>query len=296
MKELKTVFLVGGEATRLSPLSDQSPKALLSIRGVTIIDNMFNNFSNVGLGEFILVAADQHRKYWEEYSKHTKYNVEIFYEDKKYDTAGFILNNLELFPDKFICANGDLLLNLNLDQFLEYISVTKNSVLTTVEVEDPSRFGLVLFDENNQINKFIEKPMNPALGNHISAGLYYMQSKELDYFLSKGRESGSKVLGESISFEKDVFPFLAKNELLLNCSLKGDVVDVGTRESFIKATCLNENSWIHESSVVDKTAKVENSVILDNCIVQENSIVINSIIGPNVNLESNSIIEDQIYC
>lgn len=296
MRELKTVFLVGGEATRLSPLSDQKPKALLSIRGVTIIDSMFEKFSNVGLEEFILIAANQHKEHWEEYSKHTKYNVEVFYEDKKYDTAGFILNNLELFPNKFICTNGDLLLNLNLNNFLEYISLSKNSVLTTVEIEDPSRFGLVLFNEEDQINKFIEKPMDSSLGNHISAGLYYFNAEDLESFISKGRGIGSKTLGESISFEKDVFPFLAKSKLLFNCSLEGDVVDVGTRESFIKANCLDDNSWIHASSVVDKSAKVDNSVILDNCIIQENSIVINSIIGPNVNLESNSIIQDQIYC
>ena len=47
MSEFKTVFLVGGEATRLHPLSKEGPKALLSIRGVSIIDHMLQKFSDV---------------------------------------------------------------------------------------------------------------------------------------------------------------------------------------------------------------------------------------------------------
>ena len=148
MSELKTVFLVGGEATRLYPLSEKSPKALLPIRGISIIDHMLQKFSDVGLNEFILVAAERHREYWEDYRKKSDYIVEIFYEEVKYDTAGFILNNIELFPENFICINGDLLLNLNLDYFLDFISSSDKSVLSTIQVEDSSRFGVVFVDLN----------------------------------------------------------------------------------------------------------------------------------------------------
>ena len=297
MSELKTVFLVGGEATRLHPLSDKSPKALLPIRGLSIIDHMLQKFADVGLNEFTLVAAERHREYWEDYRKKSDYIVEIFYEEVKYDTAGFILNNIELFPENFICVNGDLLFNLNLDYFLEFISSSDKSVLSTIQVEDSSRFGVVLFNKAGQITGFIEKPISQAsVENNISVGLYYFQSDDLSSYHDKVKEDNAGTIGKAVSFEREVFPFLAKKNLLLNCSLKGDIFDVGTRESFIEASCLEDDFWIHSSSFVHKSAKIENSVVMEDCVIEENSTVVNSIIGPNIKLEPNSIIEDEIYC
>ena len=167
MSEFKTIFLVGGEATRLHPLSKEGPKALLSIRGVSIIDHMLQKFSDVGLNEYIFVAAERHREYWEDYRNKSDYIVEIFYEDVKYDTAGFILNNIELFPENFICVNGDLLFNLNLDYFLEFISSSDKSVLSTINVEDPSRVGLVSFNEagqNHSLLPYVVTRVNKSSG------------------------------------------------------------------------------------------------------------------------------------
>ncbi|MEC7820059.1 MAG: NDP-sugar synthase [Actinomycetota bacterium] len=297
MSEFKTIFLVGGEATRLHPLSKEGPKALLSIRGVSIIDHMLQKFSDVGLNEYIFVAAERHREYWEDYRNKSDYIVEIFYEDVKYDTAGFILNNIELFPENFICVNGDLLFNLNLDYFLEFISSSDKSVLSTINVEDPSRFGLVSFNEAGQISGFIEKPINKtSLGNNISVGLYYLQSHDLTKYHDKAKEDNPGLIEKAVSFEREVFPFLANKNALLNCSLKGDISDVGTRESFIEASCSGDDFWIHTSSFVHESAKIENSVVMQDCIIEENTTVINSIIGPNIKLEPNSIIEDEIYC
>ena len=44
-----------------------------------------------------------------------------------------------------------------------------------------------------------------------------------------------------ISFEKDVFPFLSESSLLTNCTLQGQFFDVGTRESYIEANCIDNN-------------------------------------------------------
>ena len=143
MNELKAVLLVGGEATRLQPLSNNEPKALLPIRQLPIIEYMFEKFVEVGIDNFLLIAADKHREQWENYNNITNYKVEVFYEKQKYGTAGFIINNLDLFPDIFICANGDLLMDLNLDFFLDTISKTEASILSTIEVADPSRLSLI---------------------------------------------------------------------------------------------------------------------------------------------------------
>ena len=288
MNELKAVLLVGGEATRLQPLSNNEPKALLPIRQLPIIEYMFEKFVEVGIDNFLLIAADKHREQWENYNNITNYKVEVFYEKQKYGTAGFIINNLDLFPDIFICANGDLLMDLNLDFFLDTISKTEASILSTIEVTDPSRFGLVVLDDNNLVKEFIEKPQDLSLGNTISTGLYFFRLEDLKQFNS--------VLSKQISFEKDVFPSLSKLSLLTNCSLQGELFDVGTRDSYIEANCRDNDYWVHPSAIVHETVQLKQSVIMENSEVGENSLIVNSIISPEVKLEPNSIIEDEIIC
>jgi len=288
MSELKAVLLVGGEATRLHPLSKDSPKGLLPIRELPIIEYMFKKFLDVGVGDFILIAANKHREQWEGYKKISEYKIEIFYEETKYDTAGFICNNLNLFPDKFICANGDLLMDLNLDYFIESASTSRASILSTIQVTNPSRFGLVIYDEKNIVKEFIEKPKDISLGNTISAGLYFLQLEDLERF--------DFIANEPISFEKDIFPFLSNLSLLSNCSLRGRLFDIGTRESYIEANCMSENYWVHPTAIVHKTVEVKKSVIMENSQIGENTLIVNSIIGPNMKLEANSIIEDEIIC
>jgi len=288
MNDYIAVLLVGGEATRLQPLSNNEPKGLLPIRQVPIIEYMFKKFVDVGIDNFLLIAADKHRNQWENYIDITEYNVEVFYETEKCGTAGFIINNIDLFPNNFICANGDLLMDLNLDFFLNTISKSEASILSTIEVPDPSRFGLVIIDDNNFVKEFIEKPQDLSLGNKISTGLYFFRLEDLEQFDSAP--------GKQISFEKDVFPFLADLSLLTNCSLQGELFDVGTRDSYIEANCRGNDYWVHPSAIVHETVQLKQSVIMENSEIGENSLIVNSIISPDVKLDPNSIIEDEIVC
>jgi len=288
MSKLKAVLLVGGEATRLHPLSKNSPKGLLPIRELPIIEYMLKIFFNAGVDDFILIAANKHREQWESYKKTSEYKIQIFYEEIKYDTAGFICNNLNLFPDKFICANGDLLIDLNLEYFIGLASNSRTSILSTIQVTNPSRFGLVIYDEKNIVKEFIEKPKDISLGNSISTGLYLLRLKDLEKFNFKANEP--------ISFEKDIFPFFSNHELLSNCSLSGSLIDIGTKKSYIEANCMSKNYWVHPTAIVHKTVGIRKSIIMENSQIGENSLIVNSIIGPDIKLKANSIIEDEIIC
>tara|TARA_B100001750_G_scaffold247750_1_gene274668 strand:- start:2566 stop:3456 length:891 start_codon:yes stop_codon:yes gene_type:complete len=296
MSEFTAVLLVGGEATRLHPLSRDIPKALLPVKQIPLIEYMFHQFNRVGVNSFELIAAKKHQKYWSDYQKSLDFKIKIHYETKKYDTGGYICNNLNLFPEKFICANGDLLMNLNLDHFVQTIEEGSSSLLSTIEVEDPSRFGLVLFDKQNYISKFIEKPKDASLGNTISAGLYYLYSKDIEKFTLNKIGPRSIKAGGPVSFEREIFPFLSDYSLLKNCSLAGELFDIGTRESFIGAHCTDGKFWAHPSSTIHEPVTITNSVIMENAIIGESSILKNSIIGPGVKLNNNSTIEDEIVC
>ena len=107
---------------------------------------------------------------------------------------------------------------------------------------------------------------------------------------------GVKELFTMVDSVEDVFPFLSGLSLLTNCSLQGELFDVGTKDSYIEANCRDNDYWVHPSAIVHETVQLKRSVIMENSEIGENSLIVNSIISPDVKLEPNSIIEDKIVC
>ena len=128
---IKDIYLlVGGEATRLRPLSEGIPKALLTIKGKLLIDLILANLDKSNLENINLICSIKHEKFWLEYKKNSQFNVNLHFEHEKLDTAGFVVKNINNFNDKFLCMNGDLLIEMNFKSFLEVANNSKNS--TTV--------------------------------------------------------------------------------------------------------------------------------------------------------------------
>ena len=96
------------------------------------------------------------------------------------------------------------------------------------------------------------------------------------------------------SFEKNVFPELADNNLLDCFIVEGIMLDVGTRESYIYAHTENQSNWISESAIIGKNVKIENSVILGSCSIGNNVHIKNSIICDKTNIGDGTILYDEI--
>ncbi len=221
-------LLVGGEATRLQPLSSGVPKALLTIRGERIIDKIIKQFSNFDNFNFNLICSIKHEELWMDYKTNHNNNVNLLFEKSKLDTAGYIVENLDSMPDKFYCMNGDLLLNVDLPNFISASSLCSNSLIGSFEVEDPTRFGVLEVGHTYTVN--------------------------------------------------------------------GDMLDVGTLESYISAHIVKgEDNWISPNNVeISKSAIIKNSVILDNCIIEDNVTITNSIISSNSIISNGTIINEEI--
>jgi mannose-1-phosphate guanylyltransferase len=283
----KTIYLlVGGEATRLKPLSEGIPKALLTIKSVPIVDLILENLERAGFAEFKLICSIKHKEQWENYQIKTHRAIHLLFEEEKLDTAGYIVKNIDDFEDEFFCMNGDLLLEMNFQTFMDKVEVASNSTICSVQVEDPSRYG-VLYIEESKIVDFIEKPDDLKYGNNISMGFYYLMKRDIQSI--KGN------LTIPASFEKDVFPQLSKN-LLLDCfKVNGIMIDVGTRESYIEAHTSDELNWISENVLIGENTNIKNSVIFENCNIGSNVQISNSIILKDSVISDGSEIHDEIY-
>ena len=281
-------LLVGGEATRLQPLSSGIPKALLTIKGERIIDKIIQQFSNLENLNFNLICSKKHEELWIDYKKNYNKNVKLYFEKSKLDTAGYIVENLDSMPDSFYCMNGDLLLNVDIPNFINASSSCTNSLIGSYEVEDPTRYGVLEIDKNDKVVQFIEKPKDKRYGNKISLGLYHLYKKDILAIHQN--------LEIPCSFERQVFPMLSKASLLSTYTVHGEMLDVGTLESYISAHVIEgEESWISPNNVqISESAKVKNSVILDNCIIEDNVTISDSIISSNSIITTGTIINKEI--
>ena len=281
-------LLVGGEASRLQPLSSGIPKALLTVRGERIIDKIIKQFSNLENFNFNLICSVKHEEHWKNYKTNHNNNVNLHFEKSKLDTAGYIIENLDSMPDRFYCMNGDLLLNVDLSNFINASSQCSNSLIGSFEVEDPTRFGVLEVDQESKVTQFIEKPTDKSYGNKISLGLYHLHKKDI--------LSIYKNLEIPCSFERQVFPTLSEAGLLSTYTVDGEMLDVGTLESYISAHIdKGEENWISSSNVqISESAVVKNSVILDNCIIEDNVTISDSIISSNSIIKTGTIINKEI--
>jgi NDP-sugar pyrophosphorylase family protein len=281
-------LLVGGEATRLQPLSSGVPKALLTIRGERIIDKIIKQFSNLENFNFNLICSIKHEELWIDYKTNHNNNVNLLFEKSKLDTAGYIVENLDSMPDKFYCMNGDLLLNVDLLNFISASGLCSNSLIGSIEVEDPTRFGVLEVGQDDKVLQFVEKPKDKSYGNKISLGLYHLYRKDILEIRNN--------LEIPTSFERHVFPMLSKAGLLSTYTVNGDMLDVGTLESYISAHIVKgEDNWISPNNVeISKSAIIKNSVILDNCIIEDNVTITNSIISSNSIISNDTIISEEI--
>ena len=281
-------LLVGGEATRLQPLSSGIPKALLTIRGVRIVDKIIKQFSIFENFNFNLICSIKHEKLWIDYKNNHNKNVNLLFEESKLDTAGYIIQNLESLPDKFYCMNGDLLLNVDLSNFINASNQCSNSVIGSFEVDDPTRFGVLEVDKDDKVVQFVEKPKDKSYGNKISLGLYHLYKKDIFGI--------QNYLEIPCSFERQVFPMLSKASLLSTYTVRGDMLDVGTLESYISAHVIEgEESWISPNNVqISESAVIKNSVILDNCIIEDNVTISDSIISSDSIITADTIINKEI--
>lgn len=279
-------LLVGGEATRLKPLSEGIPKALLTVKDIPIIDLILNNLEDTNFDKFKLICSIKHEKHWENYRIKCKFDIELLFENEKLDTAGYMIQNINKFEESFFCMNGDLLLEMNFEKFLVHIENAYNSTICSIQVEDPSRFGVLHLDKDKIVN-FVEKPEDLKYGNNISMGLYFIVKKDI----LKIKEN----LSIPTSFEKDVFPALAEN-LLLDCyKVNGKMIDVGTVESYIFAHTDGKNNWIGDNVAIGSNTNIKNSVVFKNCSIGSDVEISNSIIQKEKNIPNSTKIINEIY-
>lgn len=309
---MQAIVLVGGEGTRLRPLTSDVPKP-----AVTLVDRPFLAYAIEwlaahGVTEVVLACGflpDVLREALRDEEQRAGVKITYVAEPEPLGTAGairFAADSLgDRLEDRFLALNGDVLADLDLSALLHaHEERGASATIGLHPVDDSSAYGLVRCDEDGRVLEFLEKT-GKAVPGEINAGAYVLQRPVLDLIPP----------GQAVSIEREVFPRLI-GEGLCGLLLDGYWMDIGTPERYLQASwdiledtvetrvkptapglLVGEGAEIDEEADVgpravvaagcrvERGATVADSVLLDGCAVGRDALVRDSILAPGATVE-----------
>ncbi len=245
---MQAIVLVGGEGTRLRPLTETVPKPALTLVDRPFLAYMIEWLAGHGVSEVVLACGflpDVLREALAGEEERAGVSISYVVEPERRGTAGairFAADELgDRLEDRFLALNGDVLTDLDLTALLaahdssavplpqrgRQANGAVGSAPATIAlhpVGDSSAYGLVRTDADGAVLEFTEKTGEEVPGE-INAGMYVLERSVLELIPP----------GEEVSIERDVFPRLV-GEGLHGLRLDGYWMDIGTPERYLQAS------------------------------------------------------------
>lgn len=228
---MQAIILSGGLGTRLHPLTLDTPKPMLLINEIPHLEYQIRLLKKHGIVDIIFSTGYLHHKIEEYFGDGSDFGVKILYkEDGKValGTAGAVKNCWDFIRnDSFLVLNGDILTDIDLSDLVRIHKKYKQPItLTMLDTKETSGYGLLDYDDNGKIRRFIEKPDSPEAGA-INAGIYMLE-KDVLFSIPEGFSM----------FETDVFPQFASAGMIQGMLAFDDSnqwIDIGTHVRYNQA-------------------------------------------------------------
>ncbi len=228
----KAMILAAGKGTRLRPLTLETPKVLLPIGGVPLIEHTLNWLKRHGNSEVAMNLHHLGEKIKDYLDDCAHFGVEIAYsvEDTLLGTAGGVKRMERFFDGTFVVVYGDVLTNFDLSEMIWYHQEKKAvATLAILEVPNPWDVGVVEMNREGKILSFVEKPAPGSNeGNLGSGGVYVLEKAIFDYIPDKcPSDFAYDVFTKLTELRLPVYGYVLKSEDYL--------IDIGTIERYRKA-------------------------------------------------------------
>jgi mannose-1-phosphate guanylyltransferase len=299
---MKAVVLVGGEGTRLRPITETIPKPLVPLMDRASLDHVLDHLARHGVHEVVLSSSYLEAPFHEFIrGRHGDPSITWITETEPLGTGGAIVNALgDLGGDQtFIALNGDILTDLNLTAMIAmHRERGTAATIALTHVEDARPFGLVPTEPDGRVIEFREKPSEKIPG-HINAGTYVLEVSALEGWPR----------GEIASIERDIFPrLISDGRPVYGFASDAYWLDLGTPERYLQAHVdlidgrVNghpsyESPFVRTDGVdpravigrhvalgpgvtVAADASVQDAVLLEAAVVERGAVVERSILGP----------------
>jgi NDP-sugar pyrophosphorylase family protein len=310
---MKAVVLVGGEGTRLRPLTETVPKPLIPFLNRPFLHHVLDHLAAHGVHEAILSSPyleEGFRGFIE--SRQGDPAITWITEEEPLGTSGAVAGALDLLDETFLVLNGDILTDLDLSALIAFHR--RRGAVGTIaltRVADARPFGLVDTEPDGRVLAFREKPIELVPGT-VNAGTYVLEPRALS----------DVPRGVMVSIERETFPgLIARDERLFAFVSDGYWRDLGTPEAYLQAhfdalegrmgdrypqPLIGEGCRIApdadvgrlvvlgDGSVVASEAIVEGSVLHEGVSVEQGAVVERTVLGPAVQVGAGAVVSDSL--
>ena len=320
----EAILLVGGEGTRLRPLTLTTPKPMLPVAGIPITVHQIIRARDAGVQRIVLGTAYRADVFAEQLGDGRELGVEIAYahETTPLGTGGAIRNAARHLhsaaDDPVVILNGDVLSGVDIARLIaEHRDADAAVTLHLTRVADPRRYGLVPTDDHGRVQAFLEKPETPEqiITDQINAGCYVFRRSVID-----GIDADRVV-----SVERETFPaLLASGALVHGVVDESYWLDLGTPWDFVRGSAdlvlgiapwtghspaealvlegaqvsaearVDRGTTVGPGARIDAGAHVSGSVLLDAAIVERDARVVNAVVGRGVRVGAGASLESAV--
>ncbi len=319
MGVMKAVILVGGEATRLLPLTCNIPKAMVPVLNTPFLEHVIRYLGQHKVNDITLAQSHLAQPIERYFGDGSQFGVKLSYtmEDTPLGTAGAVKNAEKYLAETFLVLNGDIFTDLNITAMIDFHLERKaKATIALTPVDDPTSYGLIETSAEGRVTRFLEKPSwNQVTTNMINAGTYILEAEVLAHIPPQTK----------FMFEHDLFPLLLdQGEPIYAYPSSAYWIDMGTSEKYLQLhrdllngkssqyapatsrTLIGEQSYIHPKAQIKgpvvigrgctilEDAVIEQSVIWHKVRIEPGAKVRNSIMANNCCLNADSIIEDSV--
>jgi mannose-1-phosphate guanylyltransferase len=301
---LPAVVLVGGEGTRLRPLTERTRKDMLPLVDRPLLAFTFEHLRRHGVERTIVSCGYLPAQIREHFGDaYGGLGLEYCVEEVPLGTGGGIAFAGRGLTETFFALNGDSLREADLAELVAYHRrVGAKATILLTPVADPSRYGLVRTAADGRVETFLEKPRPEEIDtNLINAGLYVLEPEVLELVPAGG----------SVSIEREVFPRLAAEGSVYGLAMPGYWLDVGTPDSYLQAhrdvlertfvsevgdALGTEYAFVHPSANVHPEARLVPPVFVDERATLAPGVRAGSlaVIGAAASLEAGAVVENAV--
>ncbi|MHB0929546.1 MAG: mannose-1-phosphate guanylyltransferase [Candidatus Nanopelagicales bacterium] len=305
---LEAILLVGGQGTRLRPLTIETPKPMLPVAGKPCTEHQIARLREAGVTRVILGTSYRAEVFEEYFGDGSRFGVELVCVTERVPlgTGGAIRNVLDALQsgphDPVLILNGDVLSGHDMaGQVAHHRQQQADVTLHLINVDDPRPFGLVPTDAENRVTAFLEKPQTPEeiVTHQINAGCYVFSRHVIDAIPT----------GRPVSVERETFPaLLARQAPVLGWVEDAYWLDLGNPLAFARgsrdlvtgiapspAVTAVGQSLILGSASVDPSARVDGGSCLgDGAFVDEDALVRGSVVMEGAHIAEGAIVIDSI--
>ena len=303
VRDAEAVVLVGGQGTRLRPLTLSTPKPMLPIAGVPFLTHLLARIRQAGIRRVVLGTSYRPEVFGEHFGDGSQLGLELEYvvEQEPRDTAGAIRNVADrLRAEDVLVFNGDVLSGVDLPALVRAHRANSADVtLHLVKVDDPRQFGCVPTGMDGQVTAFLEKTDDPPT-DQVNAGCYVFRRSVIDTI----------PFGRPVSVERETFPELLASGARLHGHVDSSYwLDLGTPTAFARGsadlvlgvapspavpTTSGEAVVLPSAKVAPESSLCGGTTVGEGCVVEPRAAITASALFDGARIGPNAVVEGSV--